>query len=157
MANIVPVDDGVYHSHSHELWSFSDKLAFVLVRFLFIQDFTIFVAFSKFFLEYSCSTVLCSFSYAAKWISYTYTCISSFPRFPSGSGTRRILSRAPCVIQQVPISCLFYTKYQQCVCVHPDPLFIPPLPSCLGVHTFILHSCVSIFCFASRFYLWNFS
>lgn len=58
-ANIVSVDDGVYHSHSHELWSFSDKLAFVLVRFLFIQDFTFFVAFPKFSLEYSCSTVLC--------------------------------------------------------------------------------------------------
>ena len=112
VANIVPYDDGVYHSHSHELWSFSDKLAFVLVCFLFIQDFTIFVAFSKFFLECSCSTVLCSFSCAAKWISYTYTCISSFSRFPSGLGNHRILSRAPCVIQQVPVSCLFYTKYQ---------------------------------------------
>lgn len=53
-----------------------------------------------------------SFSYAAKWISYTYACISSFSRFLSGLGNRRILSRAPCVIQQVPVSCLFYTKYQ---------------------------------------------
>lgn len=59
VANIVSVDDGVYYSHSPELWSFPDKLAFVLVRFVFIQDFRIFVAFSKFVLEYSCFTALC--------------------------------------------------------------------------------------------------
>ena len=35
VANIIFVDDGVYYSHSHELWSFSDKLAFVLFSFGF--------------------------------------------------------------------------------------------------------------------------
>lgn len=59
VANIVSVDDGVYYSHSPELWSLPDKLACVLVRFIFIQDFRIFVAFSEFLLEYSCFTALC--------------------------------------------------------------------------------------------------
>ena len=42
-------------------------------------------------------------------------------------GHHRALSRVPCAIQYVPLGCLFYTQYQQCICVNPN-LPIPPTP-----------------------------
>ena len=60
-------------------------------------------------LEYSWRIMLCSFRCAAESVSYTYIySLSFFLRFFSLLGHRRVLSRAPCAIQQVLISYLFY-------------------------------------------------
>ena len=63
--------------------------------------------------------------------------------FPSHLGHYRALSRVSCVTQQLLISSLFYTLYQQCTYVSPN------LPThltfySLGVLTFVLYVCVSI-------------
>ena len=47
--------------------------------------------------------------------------------FPSHLRHHSALSRVPCAIQYVPLSCLFYAQYQQCICVNPN-LPIPPTP-----------------------------
>ena len=59
---------------------------------------------------------------------YVYT-YPLFFGFPFHLGHPRALSRVPCAIQQVLISYLFYTQYQQCVYVDPSlcPFYhIPP-------------------------------
>ena len=69
-----------------------------------------------FLLEYSCFTMLCQFLLYSK-VSQLYVYIFPlFFRFPSHLGHHRSLSRVPCAIQQVLISCLFYT--QQCIYGH---------------------------------------
>ena len=68
---------------------------------------------------YSCFTVLCQFLLYSKVNQlYVYT-YPLFFGFPSHLGHHRaLLSGVPCAIQQVLISYLFYTQYQQCVYVH---------------------------------------
>ena len=73
-----------------------------------------------------------------------YMCPLSFG-LPSCSGHHSVLSRVPCVIQYVLISYLFYTQYQQCICVNPNL----PIPPPLVTHIFVLYICV-YFCFANR-------
>ena len=48
--------------------------------------------------------------------------------FPSNLGHHRALSRVPHAIQQVLISYLFYTQYQQCIYVNPNLPIHPTLP-----------------------------
>ena len=70
---------------------------------------------------------------------------------PFHSGHHSPLTRLPCATQHVPVSYLFHTWYQSCVCVHPClPMPLSsPLP--LGVRTFVLYICVSLyFHFANR-------
>ena len=51
-----------------------------------------------------------------------------------------------CYIQQFFICYLLYTQYQQCIYVNPNlPIHPTPSLSPLGVHTFVLYVCVSIF------------
>ena len=57
-----------------------------------------------------------------------YTYVPSLPPpHPSSLGPHRAPSRAPCAIQQLPTSCLFYTGR----CIHSNAIaqFIPPSPS----------------------------
>ena len=49
--------------------------------------------------------------------------IISFYVFLSHLLHHRALSRVPCVIQQVLISYIFYTQYQQCIYI-PTPVFL---------------------------------
>ena len=60
-------------------------------------------------------------------------------------GRQRALSRVPCAIQQVLISHLFHTQYQQCEYIIPR---LPVLPNTLlyplGVHVLVLDICVSV-------------
>ena len=73
--------------------------------------------------------------------------------FPFHLGHHRALSSIPWAIQQVPISYLFYTQYQQCIHVNPNLPIHPPTPSpafLSGAHTFVLYICLS-FCFANKF------
>ena len=58
------------------------------------------------------------------------------------------LSRAPCALQQVLISYLFYIEYPQCICISPHLSVPPTLTVPLGIHTFVL--CL-YFCLADRF------
>ena len=53
-----------------------------------------------------------SFYCIAKWISHTYTYFPPFFGCPSHLGHCSALSRIPCVLQCVPMSCLFYAQYQ---------------------------------------------
>ena len=101
-----------------------------------------FFSFLLVFMEYSCSSMLCQFLLYSKVNQpYTYTHLLFFG-FPSHLGHHRALSRAPCAIQWVLISYLFYT--QQCIYVNPSlPIYCTP-PSPLGIHTFVLYVCVSI-------------
>ena len=73
--------------------------------------------------------------------------------FPSHLDHRHAFSRVPCATQYVLISCLFYTQYQQCVCVNPN-LPTPPTPPApcfsLGIHTFVFYVCVSISALQTR-------
>ena len=68
-----------------------------------------------------------------------------FFRFFSHVGNYRALSRVPCAIQQVLISCLFYI--QQCVYVTPS-LPIHPLPP--RNHRFVFYVC-DYFCLVNKF------
>ena len=54
--------------------------------------------------------------------------ISPFFGFPSHLGHHITLSRGPCAIQYVLIRCLFYTQYQQCICVNPNLPMYSSLP-----------------------------
>ena len=109
------------------------------------------IIFIKFLLEYSCFTILCQFILYSK---VNQLCVYIYPLFfgfPSHLGYHRALSRVPCVIQQVLISYLFYTQYQQCIYVNPN-LPIPPIPHFLPwyPHVHSLHLCL-YFCFANKF------
>ena len=82
-----------------------------------------------------------------KWISYMYTYIPSLldlppTPHPTHLGQHRAQSWAPCALQQVPTSYLFYTG--QCTYVNPSvPIHLPPpAPRC--VHTSVLYVCASI-------------
>ena len=72
--------------------------------------------------------------------------------FPSHLGHHRALSRAPCALQQVLISYLFYT--QQCIYVNPSlPVHPTPPPPwcpyvcflCLRIYFCFVHELVSFF------------
>ena len=56
--------------------------------------------------------------------------------FPSHLGHHRALSRVPCAIQQVLISYLFYTQYQQCIYVNPNLPIHPTLVSVVYICQF---------------------
>ena len=72
-----------------------------------------------------------------------------FFTLPSHSGHLRALSRVPCAVHWVLISCTCFI-HTVCRCVKPNlPIHLSP-PSPLGVHTFLLYVS-SLFCFASRF------
>ena len=105
----------------------------------------LFIFFIKnFLLEYICFTILCQFILYSKVNQlYVYICPLFFG-FPSHLGHQRALSRVPCVVQQVLISYLFYTQYQQCIYVNPNLPIHPSPTSPLGIHTFVLYVCVSI-------------
>lgn len=76
----------------------------------------------------------------AEWIGYTYKLIHSFfKRFSFPIGRYRVLSRAPCAIQQVLISYLFYI--QECVYVSPNlPVYPSPSLSPSLIINLFLHS-----------------
>ena len=75
--------------------------------------------------------------------SATYIYIYTLPfGLPSHSGHHSALSRVPCAIQYVLINYLFYTQYQQRICVNPD-LPIPPTSPLVSVH--FLSMSVSLF------------
>ena len=92
-----------------------------------------------------------SFCYTMNWISYMYTYIPSLldlPPTPTPNpthlGHHRAPSWAPCVIQQVPTSYLFYTW--QCRYVNPNLSIHPTPPSlfpCPHIHSLQLrlYSC----------------
>ena len=90
-----------------------------------------------------------SFCYTMKWISYMYTYIPYLLNLPPTSnphpthlGHHRAPSWAPCALQQVPTSYLFYTRL--CIYVNPNlPMHPTPL-SPPRVHMFILYICVCI-------------
>ena len=98
-------------------------------------------------LEYNCFTMLC-FCGTTKWISYTYTSLPSLlglppPPHPPHLGHHRAPSWAPCAIQQVPTSYLFYTWW--CIYVNPNLPVHPTLPfPAPRVHMSVLYACVSI-------------
>ena len=102
----------------------------------------LFSLFKKFLLEYSCFTMLCQFLLNSK-VNQLYVYIYPlFFGFLSHLGHHRALSRVPCAIQQVLISYLFiHSGVYMSV---PISQFIPPPPSPLGIHTFVLYICVSI-------------
>ena len=70
-----------------------------------------------------------------------YTYIPSFFGFLSHLGHQSALSRVPCATQQVLISYLFYTQYQQCIYVNPVSQFNPRIvfykKQCWNYNTFI--------------------
>ena len=80
---------------------------------------------------YLCYNV--SFCCTMKWISSKYTYIASLLHLPSLPGTpsplghHRAQSWAPCAIEQLPTSCLFYTW--QCRYVKANLPIIPPSAS----------------------------
>ena len=76
--------------------------------------------------------------------------MSPFLGFPSHLGHHRTSSRAPCVIQQVVVSYLFYTQYQECIYVNPN-LPIPPTLPLPHWYPYIcsLHLCL-YFCFVDK-------
>ena len=91
---------------------------------------------------YSCFTCCVSFYCTAKWISHTYTPISSFFVFPSHSGHHSALSRVPCAIQYVSLAIYFihsinsiYVSISVFPTAHPSPL---------GIHMFVLFICVCL-------------
>ena len=87
------------------------------------------------------------FCYTTMWISYMYTHILSLLNFhPTPLGHHRALSWAPCTIQQVPTSYLFYTWW--CIYVNPN-LLIHPTLSHPHVHS-------SVLC-KSAFYYWAYT
>ena len=73
-------------------------------------------------LEYSHFTTLCQFLLHSKANQLYALCIHISPLlgFPSYIGHYSALSRVPCAIQQVLISYLFCTQYQQCVSISPE-------------------------------------
>ena len=102
--------------------------------------------------------MLCQFLLYSK-VSQLYIYLYSlFCGFPSHLGSHRALSRVPCAIQQVLISYLFYTQYQQLhICQfqssnssHPHfPLWYP--------YTCSLHLCLCLcFCFVNKIVYTNF-
>ena len=90
-------------------------------------------------LEY-CVSLCCT----TKGISYIFSCNPSLP--PSSSthpcpppGHQSTTSWAPCVIQQVPISYLFYMWW--CIHVNPNlPIHFTPPPPPHHVHTSTAHA-----------------
>ena len=106
--------------------------------------------FFKFLFECSCFTMLYQFLLYSK-VNQLYIYIYPlFFGFPSHLGHHRALSRVPCAIQQVLISYLFYTYYQQCIYVnsnlpiHPTLPFPPWYP-----YVCSLHLCL-YFCFVNK-------
>ena len=76
--------------------------------------------------------------------------------FPSHLGHHRALSRVLCAIQQVLIRYLFYTQYQQCICVNPH-LPIPPTPVSPLVSIYLFSMSVSLFLLCKQNHLYHFS
>ena len=68
--------------------------------------------FFSFLLEYSCFTILCQLLLYSKLNQLYLYIYPLFFGFPSHLSHYRALSRVPCAIQYVLISCLFYTWYQ---------------------------------------------
>ena len=89
--------------------------------------------------------MLCQFQVYSKVNQLYIYVYPLFFRFFSHIGHHRILSRVPCAIQQVLISCLFYI--QQCVYVTPS-LPIHPLPP--RNHRFVFYVC-DYFCLVNKF------
>ena len=70
--------------------------------------------------------------------------------FPSHLGHHRALSSVPCAIQQVLISYLFYTQYQQCIYVNPNLPIHPTSPFPIWYpYIYSLHWCLYL-CFANK-------
>ena len=96
-------------------------------------------SFSFFFFPSSRVALQCcvSFCSTAVWISHIYVynppSWTSLPAQPTCPGPHRTLSWAPCPLQQVPTSHLFYTW--QCADINPNlpvhPVFPPPMSTCL--------------------------
>ena len=106
-------------------------------------------SFFKFLLEYTCLTMLCQFLLYSKMNQLYIYIYPLFFGFPSHLGHHSALSRVPCAIQYVLISYLFYTQYQQHICVDrvsqlPPPSFPPWYPYICS-----LHLCL-YFCFANK-------
>ena len=101
--------------------------------------------------------MLCQFRLYSK-MNQPYIYIYPLPYgLPSHSGHHSALSRVPCAIQQVLISYLFYTQYQQCICVNPN-LPIPPttpLSPMVSIHLF--STSVSLFLLCKQDHLYHFS
>ena len=119
---------------------FQDAIHFFLQKPQFSFQFChyFFLIFKNFLLEYSCFTM-----YSKMNQPYINTHCLPFGLL-SPPGHHSALTRAPCAIQQILISSLFYTQYQWCMCVDPN-LTIPPIfSSPLGIHTFVLYICVSV-------------
>ena len=100
--------------------------------------------------------MLCQFLLYSK-VNQLYVYIYPFTvGFPSHLGHHRALSRVPWAIQQVLISYLFYTQYQQCIYdnpnlpVHPTSPFPPWYP-----YVCSLHLCL-YFCFVNKIEYANF-
>ena len=82
--------------------------------------------------------------------------ISPLFGFPSHLIHHRTLSRVPCAIQQVLISYLFYTQYQQSIYVNLS-LSVHPIPSFPTWYPYIcsLYMCL-YFCFVNEIVYTNF-
>ena len=109
-----------------------------------------------FLLEYSCFTMLCQFLLYSK-VNQLYVYVYPlFFGFPSHLGHHRALSRVPCAIQQVLISYLFYTQYQQCryvnpsLPIHPTTPLPPWYPYVCSLHLYLY------FCFVNKIIYTNF-
>ena len=109
----------------------------------------------KLLLEYSCFTMLCQFLLYSK-VNQLYVYIyPPFFGFPSHLGHHRALSRVPCATQQVLISYLFYTQYQQCIYVNPNlPIQTTPHPPWYP-YVCSLRLCL-YFCFVNKMVYTNF-
>ena len=113
-----------------------------------------FLSFFLLLINFYWSTValLCCVSFIANFIASLHSkmhqpCIDIYPLpfgFPSHLGHHSALNRVPCAIQYSPLSCLFYTQYQQCICVNPNLPIPPTQPFPLGIHTFVRYVSVSI-------------
>ena len=100
--------------------------------------------------QYSCFTMLGQLILYSK-VSQLYVYIYPlFFGFPSHSGHHRTLSRVSLDIQQVLISYLFYTQYQQCMYGNPNLLVHPILSLLFLVSLHLFSMSLSLFCPASR-------
>ena len=113
----------------------------------------VFFCFFSLFFNWSIIALQCrvSFCCSTKYISYMYTYIPSLLDLPPAAprphrthlGHHRALSWAPCAIQQVPTSHLFYTW--SCIYVHPNLPVHPTPASPTTVSTRPLSTSASLF------------